>query len=389
MENIQRPPHSMNVHTYPVMYFRYPYDPYAPRHYDPSMMMRPYAAYHPAQGYSKRSNPSDIASPTADRHSPTVVKLEQESSEMTGPTNWKVSQDTAKNINSPTPNLSDSNALRSFYEPSSASKSNSVVGGASNNENGNSLVYYYPPGAYGYPPVGDIAHGKRPYGYPSPYAYPVPVNYAMQGMMHFNAPHGGYYAPHYPGMYPPGPYPSQGFLQYPTSGYSPVHAGPGHNSTGSATPSGSFPPSSAYSPTGTTNFALSPHSQESIHAHGASQLNYQASGPINQKRDSIPTVRAVDFKTNSNSSPFNERNSPPVQNKSSGRVESSTSTTPNAESSEIPQSLYSRPPYPQFVPQSGSINLPRLNLANPQNSSSHENVDQASGSSVSHIEPGA
>jgi hypothetical protein len=168
-----------------------------------------------------------------------------------------------------------------------------------------------------------------------------------------------------------------------------VNAGPVPNNAGNSTSGGSIPPNSAHSPSGNTNFSQSPHSQEVIHAHGTFTPNYQAGGPIHQKRDSISTVRALDATTNSISSPSNERNSLPLQSKPSGPVEFSSNS--NAEqTSENPQSLYSKPPYPQFVSsQSGSINLPPLNLANRKNSSSHENVHQASGSPVSKFEPGA
>ncbi len=399
MENMQRHSYPMNIQPYPMMYFRYPYDPYAPRHCDPSMMVRPYGSVYPAmQGYYMRklSNNSDTTSLAADASSP-ATKLENESSDLKEASNSKLSQDSAKNINTLPSQISDPISLRSFYEPSSGSKKSKVIG-ASSHEYGHSNGYYYPHGSYGYPSGGDASYEKRSYVYPSQYPYPPPVNQAMFGMPPINAPPIGYYAHHYHGMYPTGPYPQQG-VPYPQQGVAQYqNSGQASLSVGSNNHGKDTPPSGWGVPSGYTYPGYSAYSPElHMYAHGAPPSNYQAVGPVNQKRNSLSSAPAQDSRSNST----NSLPSAPAQDSRSNSIAHSGSngTPPPQNMTLVPSSsnggaiserqrLYSRPPYPQFVTSQDSvINLPPLNLSNPKNGmpQNHENVSSASLSPV--VEP--
>lgn len=351
MENMPRLPYQ---HAYPMMYSfvpRYPYDPYAIRHYDP-MMARPYPGYN-FQGYPVRkgSNPSEHF-PTTEPRSP-IVKLEQESSAPRADVETPLAKpalDGSKNAS----NMSDQNAARPVFDVPSVQSRNSVNGGSSNQELGNSYMYYYPPGAYGYPPA-DLAFGKRPYAFPPHYAYPVPVNHAGPPG-NAPAPPVGYYGSPYHGMYPT-PYAPPEVATYPTAmgtsisgNESPQLASYSHNHI--SPQNGNFQSIISYPPGG-------------IYPPGAHVPAYQYFGQFPQKRSSVSNSQSQDdSRSNSISSAPSGRNSPPPEIKSAIPVDSNSLSNPLGYSAAgKSQTLYSRGPYPQFVSShSGLINLPPLNI---------------------------
>ena len=271
LENNPRHQHPMNVHAYPMMYSippRYPYDPYAMRQYD-AMMGRPYNPGYNPHGYTlparKTSNASDNNS-NSDYNSSAKVEPESSSSNVESNSTMPVKSNvqSSDNPNVAAPFVSDSTALRSFYEPSSAHPKNPTNNLTPYQEYGNSQLYYYYPGPYGYPPI-DPAYGKRLHPPPPHYTYPVSMNQGVPMMMHQAAgpPPVGYYGQQFAAPYPPAS--------------SPTSAG-GPSSVGNDQPQGiSYPPPYAYPPGGT------PYPPSGMYAP-VSPVNYHPGMPLHPKR---------------------------------------------------------------------------------------------------------